>query len=251
MLKYRLWQIKRNIKNTVRSDINSRKVSIAVEQRSTNIINLVGYVILFLVLLDYSFLLVSSQIFDPEWAYNTSGKLVENVWGILLGYLLVFYRREQDTIKPLEFRFLSWLSWLVLLIGLGYFLITPVIVGNAYRIHNSGLAQVRSQIDLQKTQIEQYSQQLESSTPQQLQAFLQAQARDPELKVDSVDNLKSSILKAIEEKQVTAEKQLLTQFGLQTKGLLKNTIRWAIGAIVSGICLVLIWRHTQWTRARY
>ena len=91
-------------------------------------------------------LLISPQIFEPNWTYNTAGKLVENVWGFLLCLSFIFYRRDQNIVKPKESFFLKIISWLILLIGISYFLITPVIVGNGFRIYRNSQAQTIAQI---------------------------------------------------------------------------------------------------------
>ena len=252
MLKFRLRQLRKSIQSNFKTNINSKRLNIGVEQNSTRIMNLSGYVTLFLVLLDRAFLLASSQFFDPNWAYNTAGNLVDNVWGLLLGTFLIFYRRDQDLIKPTEFKLLSFFSWLILMIGIGYFLITPIIVGNAFRIHRTAQAQVTAQVDLQNTQIQQYSQQLEQAKPEQLNALLQNyQQQNYETEVETPQQLKVELISQAKQKQAIAKKELETQLSQQTKTSIKSTIKWSIGAIVSGMFFILSWRYTKWTRVGY
>ena len=251
MLKYRLWRLRKSIQVNSRTTLNSKRINIAVEQKSTRIVNLVGYAILLLALLDYGFLLASFQIFDPTWAYNTAGRLVENVWGLLLGFLLIFYRRDQDVIKPIEFKFLSFLSWFILLIGISYFLIVPVILGNSFRLHRVNKAQVTSQVNLQNSQVEQYAQQIEQATPEQLNTLLQRYQQTGDATVASAPQLKTSLVNLAKQEQSKAKQELQTKLTQQKKSLLKSTTKWSIGAIISGVCFVLIWKHTKWTRMGY
>lgn len=251
MLKYRLWRLRKSIQASSQTTLKFKRINIAVEQDSTHIINLVGYIILFLTLLDYGFLLASSQVFDPSWAYNTSGSLVENVWGFLLGFLLIFYRRDQDVIKPIEFKFLSFLSWFILLIGISYFLIVPVILGNSFRLHRANSAQVTSQVSLQNSQVEQYAQQLQQATPEQLNILLQRYQQTGDATAASAPQLKASLIDLVKQQQSAAKQELQTQLTQQKKSLLKTTTKWSIGAIVSGVCFILIWKHTKWTRMGY
>lgn len=251
MLKYRLWQLRKSIKSNSQASLSSVRINIAVEQRSTHIINLVGYVILLLTLLDYGFLLVSKEVFNPTWAYNTVGNLVENVWGLLLGFLLIFYRRDQDLIKASEFKLLSFLSWFVLVVGISYFLIVPIIVGNAVRIHRGGQADMISQVEMQTTQLEAYSQQLNQATPEQLNTLLQDFQQTANIKVSSVEQLKSNLINRAKQQQAEAKQELLTKFSQQKSSLLKTTLKWSIGAIISGVCFILIWQNTHWTRAKF
>ena len=205
-----------------------------------------------MVLLDRLFLLSSSQFFEPNWAYNTAGNLVDNVWGLLLAVIFIFYRRDQDLIKPLEFKFLSFLSWFILVIGISYFLITPIIVGNAFRISRTADAQVMSQVNLQKTQIQEYSQQLNRATSQQLNVFLaNHQQQNTGKEVKTTEQLKMALIDQAKQTQIANQKQLETQFNQQTKALIKNTTKWTLGAIISGVFFVLTWKYTKWTRAGY
>ena len=222
------------------------------EEKSSRIINLVGYVLLLLVTLDYAFLLISANFFEASWAYNMAGNLVENVWAFLLGFLLIFYRRDQGIIRPKEFTFLSILSWFALMIGIGYFLITPVIIGNAFRINRGQQAQVIMQIKQQESQVQQYNQQLNKVSPEQLNNLWQNyQQQTPEQNIASVEQFKENLLTEVKQKQETAKQQLQSRSSQQKLNLLKNTVKWSIGAIISGISFVLIWRYTKWTRAGY
>ena len=250
MLKHRLRRLRKSFQSNSRSDLSHKRINIAVEQRSTRVINLVGYVMLFLVLLDDGFLLASKQVFEPGFAYNTGGNLVENVWGLLLGFLLIFYRRDQDLIKPIEFRLLSFLSWFVLVIGISYFLIIPIIVGNAVRIHRVEQAQMMNQVNVQNSQVQQYSQQLNQASPEQLDNLLQNYQQTTNIKVTSIQQLESNLIEQAKQKQAAAKQELLTKFSQQKASLFKTTVKWSIGAIISGVCFILIWRHTNWTRAR-
>ncbi|MEM8828933.1 MAG: HpsJ family protein [Cyanobacteria bacterium P01_G01_bin.19] len=253
MLKYQLWRIKQTLKTNTDAALKYRRLNIETEQRSTKIINLVGYVILLLVLLDYGFILISSQLFNPSWAYNTAGQLVENIWGLLFGLVLIFYRRDQDIVKSREAFCLKIISWLTLCAGISYFLITPVIIGNGYRIYRGNHAQMTSQISLQKTQVEQYAQQLGQASEEQLNSLLQRYTAGEDsgtISSNSAEQIKTNLLAEVEKQQLQAKNQLQTQFGQKKTNLVKTTTKWSIGAIVSGMCLVLIWRHTAWARIR-
>ena len=243
--------VQRNLVPKIDLTLKHRKLTVDIEHRSTNIINLVGYTILFLILLDYGFLLISSQLFNPNWAYNTAGKLVENVWGLFLGLLLIFYRRDQDIVKPKESFILKIVSWLTLLAGIGYFLLAPVIVGNSFRIYRNTQAQMTFQIEQQKTQVEQYSQQLQQANGEQLSSLLQrysGEQNDSDISANAARQMKGTLLAEVEKQQLQAEKELRSQFSNDKQNLLKTTIKWLIGSIVSAICFVLIWRHTKWAR---
>ena len=255
MLKRRLSRkikrAKRNLTSKTDVTLKSRKLTIDVEKRSSKIINLVGYVILILVLLDYIFLLASSQIFDSAWAYNTAGSLVENVWGVMLALVLVFHRRDQEIIKPKESFFLKIISWLTLAMGIAYFMIIPVIIGGNFRLNRNNQAQITRQIDVQKNQVQVYNQNLQQANPEQLNSLLkqyETEQNSPIIDIGSTEEIKHKLLEKAKQTQKLAEEQLLSEFSKQKTNLFKQTTKWSIGAIISGMCFVLIWRQSKWAR---
>ncbi|WP_319421132.1 HpsJ-like protein, cyanoexosortase A-associated [Pleurocapsa sp. FMAR1] len=252
MLKYRLWRIKQSFVARTKTTLEYKRLNIQVERNSTKIINTVGYVIFAVVLLDYAFLLASAQFSDSDWVHSTAGGLVENGWGLLLGFLFIFYRRDQDIVKPKEFFLLKLISWLALVIGISYFLVAPLIIGNAFRINRNSKAQMIAQIDAANTQVEQYSTQLEKATPEQLASVLKNyQSNSPELEITNRQQLKENLLTQVQQKQNQAKKELQTQFTLQKKKLFKITVKWSMTAIMTGMCFILIWKYTTWARVGY
>ncbi len=249
MLKYHWRKLHKSLKLKPRKSTSPKKVNLIVEQKSSKIINLVGYTILFLALLDYGILLISAKFFNPIWGWETAGKLVETVWAPLLGFLLIFYRRDQDLIKAIELRFLSILSWVALILGTIYLFIAPVILGNAFRINNNQKAQVTSQINQQKSQVQQYSQKLNQATNEQLKNLLQGYLQQaPNIAVSSPEEFKKNLLTEIKQRQQTVQNQLQSNLSGRQRNLFKTTVKWCLGTILSGISFILIWKYTEWAR---
>ena len=224
-------------------------VNLIVEQNSSKIINSVGYAILFFTLLDYAFLFSYSNFFNPVWGWENAGRLVETSWAPLLGFLLIFYRRDQDEIKSGELSFLSFLSWLALFLAIVYFAIAPILIGNGFRIHRIHKAQLINQINQQKAQVQQYNQQLNQATNEKLNILLQNYRKQaPNTTIVSGQELKENIFTEIQEKQKTAQAQLQNGFNEKEQNLIKKTLKWLIGTIVSGLSFILIWNYTQWAR---
>ena len=250
MLKYHLWKLRRSFQSTSRSTIEFRRVNIAVEQQSTRIINTTGYVILFLILLDYSFLLSSFQIFDPNWAFNTAGTITEQVWRFLLGFLFVFYRRDQDLVEPKESKLLYCLSWCALMIGIIYFLITPIIIGNAIRLDHKSQAEIVSQLNVQNNQVKQYSRQLEQATSEQLNNLFKNYQDASNKNVASMQQLKTTLIDEAKQQQAIVKQQLQTKLNQNKITLIKTSVKRSIGAVISGMCFIFVWKWTAWTRLK-
>ena len=252
MLKYRLWRIKQSFKTSTNDNLEYKRLSIQVENQSTKIVNLVGYIVLTVVLINYAFLFASAQLSNSSWVHSTAGNLIEGGWGILLGFLFIFYRRDQDIVKPKEILALKLVSWLALLIGIGYFLLAPLVISNAFRINRANKTQVLRQVDVANSQVKQYSQQLDKATDGQLAAVLKNyQQKAPELKIDSEQQLKQTLSAKAQEQKQQAEKSLRDRLKTQQKGLFKTTAKWSMIATLTGMCLMLIWKYTAWARAKY
>lgn len=249
MLKYYAWKLRKSLKLKPQKSLVSKQVNEVVEQESTKIVNLVGYAIVGLTLLDYLTLLIEPKFFNPIWGWETVGKLVETVWAPLLGFLLIFYRRNRDVIKAKELPLLSLLSWFALILGVIYFLISPILIGNAFRINRTQQAQSLAQIEQQKTEVQQYTQQLNRASNTQLNNLLQRYyPKAPQISSASSQEFKENLLKRIQQRQATVQKQLQTNFAREKRNLIKTTLKWLLGAIISGTAFVLIWSHTQWAR---
>lgn len=251
MLKYHLWRIKHRSLYSTDKTSEYKKLNIQVEEKSTKIINSVGYIILTIVLINYAFLLVSAQFYDSNWIHTTAGNLIESGWGILLGFLFIFYRREQNIVKPKEIFVLKLVSWLALAIGIGYFLLAPLIIGNAFRIHRSSKAQVTNRIDLANSQVKLYSQQLDRATDRQLASVLKNyRQKAPELTINSAQQLKETLSEKAQQKQQQAATQLRKEFKIEQKNLFKTATKWSAIATLTGMCLMLIWKYTAWARVK-
>ena len=252
MLKYRLWRIKKSFTSTTNNNLEYKRLSVQVENQSTKIVNLVGYIVLTVVLINYAFLFASAQLSNSSWVHSTAGNLIESGWGILLGFLFIFYRRDQDIVKPKEILALKLVSWLALLIGIGYFLLAPLVISNAFRINRANKTQVLRQVDVANSQVKQYSQQLNKATDGQLAAVLKNyQQKAPELNISSEQQLKQTLSAKAQEQKQQAEKTLRNQLKTQQKGLFKTTTKWSMIATLTGMCLMLIWKYTAWARAKY
>lgn len=252
MLKYRLWRIKNSFTAKTETTLKYKRLNPQVAEQSTNIINAVGYVIFAVVIINYCFLLSSAQFYNADWIHSTVGSIVENAWGLLLGFLFVFYRCDQDIVKPREFFILKIISWLALLIGISYFAISPLLIGNAFRINRNAKAQVVQRTDAANFQVEQYSQQLNQATDEQLAGILKNyQQQAPDLNIASTTQLKETLITQARQKQQQVKQNLQNKLQTQQKKLFKTTIKWSMIATLTGTCLLLIWKYTLWARTRY
>ena len=167
------------LKNIIPNSLNKLKhredkniiVDEFVEQKSYAFVTLVGYLILGLIFFDYLHLLLPPQFFNPIWEIETIGKIIETIWILLLGFMLVFFRTSHKTIKKSELKILSILSWIALAIAICCFLFAPLLMSNALRINQNNRTQVNTQLTNQSTQTEQVLTQINQASNQQINSL--------------------------------------------------------------------------------
>ena len=163
--------------------------------------------------------------------------------------MLVFYRRE-GYIGKLERKFLGCLSWVSLLLGVLYLLMLPLGVADTWRIYNANRAEISAQVAQQSQPLQQLKVKLsEAKTDDQLQklfASLTPQKRIPQIK--QPQSVKDQLLTKISQTQRNIQTQADTVGASQRQSLLKNSIKWNLGALVVGTLFIVIWRLTDWAR---
>lgn len=234
------------------NDFNSSVyVSILVEQRTQLLVRLLGVGLLVFTLVDYIYIFIPPQFTNPSWEFQTIGALVEHAVFPLLGLIFVFYRHE-GYIGKLEKNLLGFLSWVSLLVGLLYLLMLPLGVADTWRIYHANNAQIASQLSQQSQQLEQIKEQLNQATTDeqlgQLAAALTPQSRSPQIKntQEFKDQLQTQISQSERSMQLEADKVR----SAQRQTLIKNSVKWNLGALIAATLFILIWHLTDWARIR-
>lgn len=211
---------------------------------STYLIRVVGYGLLVLALFDIMAILVPLRLMNPAWEFETIGSLVERVAVPLLGLLLVFYG-ERNFRRKWEYSFLKLLSWLCLLWGVLFILLIPFGISNTVRLYRQTNTQITTQYNQQQQGVTQLEQQLQIAKPQDVENFLRSQRRSSNGK--NPQEIKQQLLAEV----ASAKQKLQTQYQeaktSQSHSLLKKSVKWNFGALVSGVLFIYIWRFTRWT----
>jgi hypothetical protein len=229
---------------------NRQAISIddAIEKQSVRILNLIGYGILFLTALDIIAILIPPKFFDPNWELSSIGKTIEIVWAPLLAFILIFSRRQQELIALGELKILSLLSYLSLIIGVVYLVTVPLLITDTFRIARTNTGLFNKQVDVQKTQVEEITKQLNAANEEQLNNFFTINRQEfPQLQGSSGKELKTSFLSQLNKKQQAIQTQLKQDLTDKQRKLSKTAIKWILGAIVAGVSFLLIWQHTNWS----
>lgn len=213
--------------------------------QSVHIWRLVGYVLLLLAFSDLADTFIPPRFMDSTWEFQTIGRLVERVPVSLIGLILVFsggsyWRNIWET------RLLRLLSWLTLLVGILYLLLIPLGVTNTIRLNNSSIQQIESQYAQQVAQANQIEKQISQATPEQINKLIQRQ--NPSLNGKNPQELKKQLLLELTKSKEEIKKQSESSKTSQMLGLLKQSVKWNLGALLCGIAFILFWKETPWAR---
>lgn len=213
---------------------------------------IIGYLwLLFTFLVSYPSNLIPFQIFNPEWEFQTMTKLINMVWAPTIGFCLIFFHRK-GSMRLWEKKMLGLLSWLTLLMAIAYFLMLPLIFADVNRIQVNMERQFNAQWEATNAPIIQIEEQLKKATPQQIEEFIKNQPinqkLDPKL---SIEEKRERYLYALKTEKDFIYNSAQKQLKIQTRQKEKESYWLMIGAVISSMLMLNIWRFSNWTRQRY
>ena len=210
---------------------------------SVAIFRLVGYGLLVLALLDLLTTLLPLRLMNPLWQFETMGAIVERVAVPLLGLVLVFFGEEKFR-SSFEQKFLKLLRWLCLLVGVLFFLLVPLGVVSTLQVKAVNDTQMNQQYSQQKARVERVEKQLNQIKDQDLENFIKSQGRT--LDGQSPQQARAQFLAKINKDKNQLENQFKQAKSNRRLTLLKNSAKWNLGALVSGVLFIYIWLLTRW-----
>lgn len=210
---------------------------------SVAVFRLVGYGLLLLALLDLLTTLLPLRLMNPLWQFETMGAIVERVAVPLLGLVLVFFGEEKFR-SSFEQKFLKLLRWLCLLVGVLFFLLVPLGVVSTLQVKAVNDTQMNQQYSQQKARVERVEKQLNQIKDQDLENFIKSQGRT--LDGQSPQQARGQFLAKINKDKNQLENQFKQVKSNSRLTLLKNSAKWNLGALVSGVLFIYIWLLTRW-----
>lgn len=209
---------------------------------------LTGYGLLLFIALDLVDIIFPAQFMNSDWEFQTLGAVVERLPFSLLGLALVFYEGVRFRGR-LELSFLKILSWSSLLSGVLCLLIIPLIISNALRINAANNDQITTRNTQQTAQFRQVKERLDKATNNDLDSLLarfRVQGGSPDIR--NPQELKSRLLTEVNKAEKNLNTQSEAERRKQNLGLMKSSLKWSLGALISGILFICIWRATSWAR---
>ncbi|MCU0537214.1 MAG: HpsJ family protein [Hydrococcus sp. Prado102] len=220
--------------------------------RSLNLFHWVGYGFLLLTLFDLFEIFVPPRFMNPVWEFQMLGAMVERVPVPLIGLVLVFCG-EPNLRARWERSILKFLSWTALLFAVWFLLLIPLGISNTIRIDRNSNAEMNAQVKQEITKFQQVKEQLEEAkTKEEVEKFLFRLDRQVRLPTNAnfqpLEAVKQQVLFSIE----TSEMRITTEAKNEQRNrrltLLKKSVKWNLGALVSGCLFFLVWQNTRWAR---
>ncbi|MEL7034369.1 MAG: HpsJ family protein [Cyanobacteria bacterium J06592_8] len=214
----------------------------------------VGYTLLFLSLIDIIFLLIPPQFTNPVWEFQTMGGIIERVAVPLVGFALIFYGGHNLRAKW-EGVLLKFLSIFALLFGIILLLLIPLGVFNTIRINNQSDEQIDTQVEQRMTQIQAVQERLDQANTEaemeDLLSRLSNQGRSPDIQsAQQLEEVKSQLSNFVTRTEIQTKSQAEATRRNRRIVLFKNSVKWNLGALISGVLFITLWKASAWTRQR-
>lgn len=220
--------------------------------RSATLLRWIGYGLLIFSIFDTIAIFIPPAFLDPVWEFQTIGQLVERVPVPLIGMVLVFYG-EKNGRKKWEIPLVKLLSWLTVLFAVIFFLLAPLGIVNTVRLNSRSNEQIDTEMQQRTEQIAQVKELLaKASTPAEMQDLisrLDTQGRAPDIKnSQQLDEVRTQVSNLIAEAEKTMQTQAKQAKSNRQISLFKNSVKWNLGALVSGALYLLLFTGTAWAR---
>ena len=213
-------------------------------------IRTVGYGLLILALFDIVEIFVLPNFMNPNWEFQTVGSLVERVPIPLLGLMLVFHG-EVNSRKKWEKPILKLFSWASLIAGVVFILLIPLALSDIGRLDVINNLEVSNQSAQQLAQLQQLGEQASQGTGEDVNSLatrFNIQLDLPSTVTKDPQKFKSQLLAEIAKAKRSVQTQAEISKMQNHITLLKNSLKWSLGAVVSAVLFVRLWQLSFWTR---
>ncbi len=243
-----------SVEKSLINKVEGIRAGTAKPWQSLRVLNWIGYGFLIFSLIDAIAILVPPNFSDPVWEFGVVGNLVERVAAPLIGFGLIFVGDHSS--RPQQERLLlKALSSVALALGLVYFILMAFGISSTVQIDRQNTEKIKQQAGETRTQLQQVQEAFQDvKTADQMEAFLgrfDSQGRIPEIQSDQeFQTAKQQFAEFLDKGQKQLKNRVEVAQSSQRKRLLKNSVKWNLGALLSGVLFIGIWRSTGDLRRR-
>ena len=223
------------------------KVASEYQLSTLSVMRIIGYGLVFLSIIDIIYIIYPLNLLNPTWEFNTIGALVEHTPVPLLALILVFYGKGELRLKR-ELHLLKFISWLCLLIGLLFILMIPLGLINTYRLYYNSPAIAQSNQQIQQIKTAKEKVETAKSSEEIIKILNLPPLPKNAPKIPDFKQFKTQTLTNLNQLEKNIKQQSEKAIENLRLNLLKNSVKWNLGALVAGILFFWIWKSTTWVR---
>lgn len=209
---------------------------------SLALVRMVGYGLLVLALFDLITIFVPLRLTNPVWQFETMGAIVEKVAVPLIGLALISLG-EADFRTDFEEKFLKFLSWLCLIVGVLFILLFPLGIINTWQVKMISNNQINNQFLQQKAQMERAEEKLNKLKDKELENYIKSQGRT--LDNQTAEQAKEQFLAKLNKDKQQMQTRFEEVKANRRLVLIKNSVKWNLGALVAGVLFIYIWNRMR------
>ncbi len=207
-----------------------------------------GYALLLLAFIDFVNIFIPLHFTNPVWEFQTIGLLVDHAPVPLIGLIFVFVGGNNYREK-IEIYLLKFLSWAALVVGILFILLLPLGINNTLRINQQNQIQVLKQSSQKLAEIQQIKEMLNQvKTEQDLEKIFHFLNHQDKPDFTNIQDVKGQLLTQILQMQKNINNQYKVAENQTRQELLRNAVKWNLGALICGVAFILVWSTTIWAR---
>jgi hypothetical protein len=206
---------------------------------------MIGFCLLILIGADLVELAATVQLTNPSSEFRAIGRLIESVWFPLTAFALIFFPYSQNF---REVRILAWLSYLPLFFAILYFLSVPLLVVNTSRLYNIDSFNLTRGIEAIDRELDNRQALLEKIPEDRLRQQAAALRKDTITDLTDIQEVRALLREELNRSATQTKEQIQANVDASRARLLRSTVKWLLGALVSGVAMLYIWRYALWAR---
>jgi hypothetical protein len=226
------------------SRVDIRQVSINIIS-VTGLLPIIGYGIVLMSIIDFIYVIFPLRLQNPEWEINTITALTNHSWAFLMGLGFIFSRyfgENQYDIRFIEIVFLKIIRWVLLVMGIIFLLLIPLVMLDTQRILKSINDQITQQQNNGLEQINQVEKRLASGVDGNQLRIL---GRNINLSPEELNLPTPQLEERIKKSLGTAKHEIAKNSALTKRGewvnRWKNGSKTIISLVIIGFTFMIIW----------
>lgn len=220
--------------------------------RSIRLLNWIGYGFLLFTLFDFIAAVVPPNFTNEVWEFGLVGNLVERAAAPLIGFGFIFLGGHAHRSAREQF-ILKIFSWLALLVALLYALLIVLSISSTLRIDGQNNKRITTEAQQKQNQLQQVREELQSvTTIEQMETLLgrlDNQGQAPNIENEQqYQETRKEFTEFLNQGQKQLKTQVQSTRNAKRQELFKKFFKWTLGALLSTVLFITIWRGTAEVR---